>query len=87
MERVRTKKKALDRLVEIVEERANGKTPVRVGVLHANDIEGAKSLVTRLEERLSPAEVMISGISPVIGSHVGPGTLGVAVVVGDPLEG
>ena len=87
LERVRTKKKALARFVEIVEERANGETPVRVGVLHANDLEGAKGLVARLEERLSPAEVMISGISPVIGSHVGPGTLGVAVVVGDPLEG
>jgi DegV family protein with EDD domain len=86
LERVRTKKKALDRLMDIVTERANGHKPIRVGVLHANAPEGIDDLVARVEERLSPAEIIVSSVSPAVGTHTGPGTLGIALVKGDPTE-
>ena len=86
LERVRTKNKALERLLEIAEERTNGKKPVRVGILHANDAKGAEDLRARVEARLSPVETIVSGVSPAIGTHVGPGTLGIAILVGEPLE-
>ncbi len=84
LERVRTKKKAMDRLMDIVAERANGHKPVRIGVLHANNLEGAKDLIANLETRLSPVEAISSGVSPAIGTHVGPGTLGIAIMMGEP---
>ncbi len=40
LERVRTRRKALQRLVEIIAERAAGK-PVRLAAQHANELEGA----------------------------------------------
>ncbi|MBN2503145.1 MAG: DegV family protein [Anaerolineales bacterium] len=84
LERVRTKNKALDRLMDIVAERANGHEAVRIGVLHANNPEGAKDLIANLETRLSPIEAISSGVSPAIGTHVGPGTLGIAIMMGEP---
>jgi DegV family protein with EDD domain len=84
LERVRTQKKALDRLIDIVAERVNDQESVRFGVLHANNPEGAKDLIANLETRLSPLEAIISGVSPAIGTHVGPGTLGIAIMMGEP---
>lgn len=78
LEKVRTKKKATARLVELAVEHANGK-PVNVGVMHANALEEVKNLRDQLLEQLDCKQIEIYDISPVIGTHVGPGALGVAV--------
>jgi len=78
LEKVRTKKKATARLVELTVEHANGK-PVNVGVMHANALEEVKNLRDQLLEQLDCKQIEIYDISPVIGTHVGPGALGVAV--------
>jgi DegV family protein with EDD domain len=80
LERVRTKKKALARLVELAEEKAGSK-PVHVGVLHANVPEEAAEFQTRLAERLNCVELYTFELSPVISTHVGPGTIGLALYI------
>ena len=80
LERVRTKRKALERLVELAEEKAGG-NPVHVGVLHANAPEEVAEFRSRLAERLKCDHVYTFELSPVIGTHVGPGTIGLAMYV------
>lgn len=80
LERVRTRRKALTRLVELAEEKAGSK-PVHVGVLHANASEEAAEFQTRLAERLNCVELYTFELSPVISTHVGPGTIGLALYV------
>ena len=78
LERVRTKKKAHTRLSDIVVERLQGKSNVRLATLHANAVEDANELLEKTAERLDVVERIYSEVSPVIGTHVGPGTVGLA---------
>lgn len=78
LEKVRTKKKAINRLIDLAVEKAAGKKAY-VGIMQANAIEGAQAIKTELEKRMDLAEIEIYELSPVIGTHAGPGTLGIAV--------
>lgn len=83
LEKVRTSKKAHMRLVELVEAGGNGKSPVNfVGVVHADSEETASELLNLAEEKFQPDELMLASLSPVIGTHTGPGTIGIAYVAG-----
>lgn len=75
IEQVRTKSKAVARLVELVGERTNGK-PFRVAVLHANAEQEARALLAQATARFNTIEQVVAPVSPVVGTHVGPGTLG-----------
>ncbi len=77
-EKVRTKKKAVKRLVEIAVEKAGGKKAY-VGVLHANAPAEAEALKNEIASQMDCQEIDVYPISPVIGTHTGPGTLGVVV--------
>lgn len=78
VERIRAKSKAHDRMLELVAEQVKGKSNVRIAVLHANAPEDAKSLLTRAANDLKPIETILSELSPVVGTHTGPGTIGLA---------
>ncbi len=78
LERVRTKRKALQRLIELAEEQANGR-PVRVGIAHANVPQIAQEFRKDVVQRLNCKEIFTVEFSPVIGVHVGPGTIGIAL--------
>jgi DegV family protein with EDD domain len=80
---VRSQRKALDRMQEMVEKRIDGKTPVRISVFHAGVPELAEQYKARLEERFQPVESILTHVSPVVGSHVGPGTVSVAFMAGE----
>ena len=75
LERVRTKQKAMQRAVEIVSERIKGKIPIRLAATHANSEADASSLLEMASAELHPIETICSPLSPVIGTHVGPGTV------------
>jgi len=83
LEKVRTKRKATARLIQLAIEQADGK-PVMVGVLHANALEEVKNLREQLLEQLDCTQIEIYDLSPVIGAHVGPGTIGLAIY---PMDG
>ncbi len=82
IERVRTKRKAHARVVELIAERTQGRGPVKLSTLHAAAEEDARALLKAAEERLGNVEETIfSEVSPVVGTHAGPGTVGLAYLV------
>jgi len=82
IERVRTRKKSLERMVELVEERIAGRTPIRLATLHANAEQEARQLLEESTKKLNAIEKVFSEVSPVVGTHAGPGTIGVAFMAG-----
>ena len=82
LEKVRTRSKALARVVEIVAERANGYTPVRLAAMHAHAEDDARQLLEQAAAQLQPIEALVSDVSPVVGTHVGPGTVALAYMAG-----
>lgn len=82
IERIRTKSKAQDRVLELCIEKVNRRTPVRLATLHANAAEDAKALLTRAEQALKPIESIFTEVSPTVGTHAGPGTVGLAFMAG-----
>jgi DegV family protein with EDD domain len=82
VESVITTRKAIERMVQLVERSVSGKSPVRISVFHAAVPEAAQALLERLIKELNAEEGILSEVSPVIGSHVGPGTISVAYMAG-----
>jgi DegV family protein with EDD domain len=82
IERIRTKNKAQDRVLELVIEKVAGRTPVRLATLHANAADDARALLTRAEQALNPVESIFTEVSPTVGTHAGPGTVGLAFMAG-----
>jgi len=81
VERVRTRSKAQARLLSLLEERINGRPNLRLAVLHAAAEQEARQLLDEAAKRLNPMETVFSEVSPVVGAHVGPGTLGLCYSV------
>ena len=77
LEKPRTRKKALQRLMELVEERVGSSTAVHASVLHCAVPGDAAALSEQLNERFNCVELLTTEAGPVIGTHAGPGTLGV----------
>jgi DegV family protein with EDD domain len=76
-ERVRTARKVEDRLVEMVE----GHQPIeRFALLHANAPTKAEALRSRISHLIEGQEVYSMNITPVIGTHIGPGAAGFALI-------
>jgi DegV family protein with EDD domain len=82
IERVRTKRKAVDRVMDIIVERTNGKSPIRLATLHANVPEEAAALLAKCKQRVGAAEAIMCEVSPTVATHTGPGTIGLAYCAG-----
>lgn len=82
VERIRTKAKAVERLIEIVGEQTAGKSPVRVATLHANAESEAREILSRAASLTNATESVFTSVSPVVGTHTGPGTVGIAYIAG-----
>lgn len=81
-DRVRTKGKALDRIQELVSEQVGNRSPVHLATLHANAEQEARQLLDRASQDLHATESVLSSVSPVVGTHAGPGTVGLAFMAG-----
>ena len=75
LERVRKSSRALARLAEVMAGWTNGE-PQRAVVIQAACMDRAEALAAMLPEYLNVAETQIVPLTPVIGAHVGNGTLG-----------
>ena len=82
VERVRTRTKALDRVVEIVAEKCAGKSPVRIATLHADAHDDAKYMLDMITPLVKPTESVFAAVSPAVGANAGPGTVGLAYMAG-----
>ena len=74
----RSKKKALAQLLDIVEERLGGNQMVEAAVMDVDAVEEADQLAMLIQDRFNPARLERAGVSPVVGTHVGPGTVGIS---------
>lgn len=77
--KVRTKRKAMTKLLDIIEEKVDGQSIGKIGVVHAQVPHEAEALAQQLQQRLDCSEFYVSQVGPVLGTHTGPGVLGVAV--------
>lgn len=79
-EKIRTRKKAMKRIVELLEEDAKSGEPYRAAIIHANREEEANEWKAELEAQFPNVEFMISYFGPVIGTHLGEGSMGLGWV-------
>lgn len=77
VERPRTRKKALDRLYAQI--MSNGQ-PERVSILHGSAEADASALASRVSEACGGMDVPLVLSAPVLGAHIGPGTVGATVL-------
>ncbi len=82
VDQVRTQQRALEAMMSLLEDRAANQLPLRMAVIHSNVPERAADLQAEVQQRFSPDELFLSELSPVIGTHVGPGTLALACMHG-----
>lgn len=77
-----SRKKAINRMVELVEKQVAGKRPLLISVFHALEEKAALTLLNELKVSMNTDEAILSYVSPVIGAHVGPGTISIAFMAG-----
>jgi DegV family protein with EDD domain len=77
-EKIRTRKKAIKRILELFEQDANTNEPINATVIHSQREEEANELKSAIEEKYKNAEVVVSYFGPVIGTHLGEGSIGMA---------
>lgn len=82
VEKVRAKRKAIERMLDLVVERIGGRTPIRLAASHAAAEAEAQAMLTAACERLKPIESLCVPLSPVIGTHAGPGTVALNYMAG-----
>ena len=66
--------KLVDRMLETMDEKADYTLPV--GIVHGNCIDDANTLAEIVKEKTPFKNVIINDVSPSIGTHAGPGALG-----------
>lgn len=75
---VRGRKKSitalLDKMASTLEE--NYDKSQNIGIVHGDCLEDAQYLSSQIQERLGFTNIIINDINPSIGSHAGPGTIG-----------
>ena len=76
-ERIRTRKRATQRLITLLR---NVSPLEKVALLHANAPDKAETLRQQVQDLLPEQEILSVNITPVIGAHVGPGTVGLACI-------
>lgn len=81
-ERVRAKGRALDRMVELVEEQVKGKNGLHLAAAHSNSEEEARLTLERASAEIHPLETFSADLSPVVGTHTGPGTVALSFLHG-----
>jgi DegV family protein with EDD domain len=79
LERVRSKCRATERMLEIMAQRLAAEQDggaLHAAVVHADRPDEAKELEEQVQSRFEPKELYLTELTPAIGTHVGPGTIG-----------
>ncbi len=75
--KVRTRRKAIQKVYALLEEQLAARKLISMGVVNIAAEKEAAKLRDELVARFNPPEMYLADISPVIGAHTGPGTVGV----------
>ena len=83
LERVRTHKKAMQRMLDLTHSAIGDQSIQRMAIVHANAADGALELKTQLLESFSfKGDIIIAEFTPGLSVHTGSGVVGVIVVTG-----
>src|SRR5699024_5808667 len=77
-EKIRTRKKAIKRIIQLLEEDVNQNKQLKITIIHANTPNAAEDLKNKLLEKHSNLDISISYFGPVIGTHLGEGAIACA---------
>lgn len=84
LEKVRTRKAAMDRLVELLIKAVGDKSVERICIVHVLNPEDAEFLKTKLASQLKlPAEVDFYDFGPGLSVHTGVGLVGCVILTGE----
>lgn len=75
---VRTKRRALARLLDLMGQRLSPGKPLHVAVFHARSLPEAEQLAQQVRQEFQPAELFVTEFSQVMSIHSGPGLVGLA---------
>jgi len=75
---VRTKRKAIARMLEVAEERLGGKRMAEAAIIDADSPEEGDAVAEQTKRRFGLSTVYRTMVSPAIGTHAGPGTIAIA---------
>ena len=78
-DKVRVQKQAIQKMVDQASKLLDGREPLRAGVIHGACESLADALKTKCEEAFGKAVDCFTETGAVIGTHTGPGTLGMTV--------
>lgn len=79
---VRGFNKAMAKIVQTVQDRLGDGTPTRVGIHHADNEADAFKLKKAVEDVIGPDELILEELRPVLGTHAGPGGVGLSYCSG-----
>lgn len=77
-EKIRTRKKAISRIVGMLESDATDYELTRVVFIHGNNEQAAIDLRDDFQKKFPEIETLISYFGPVIGTHLGEGAIGIS---------
>ena len=77
-ERVRTRSKAIDRVLELLHNRFE-KELVNVAAVHARDLQSAQDLLERAKRMFNTKELILTDLSIGVAANLGPGTVGLVM--------
>jgi DegV family protein with EDD domain len=81
-EKVRTRQRSIERTIEYVREQI-GDQPVIMAVVHANDMDMARSLMEKVKGVFNIQELIITDLAIPVAANLGPGTIGIAAYICD----
>lgn len=77
LEKIRGRKKAINRMIELMAERGGDFSAKTVGISHGDDLEFVQEVQSLIQQQLNPKSFIITTIGAVIGAHSGPGTIAI----------
>jgi DegV family protein with EDD domain len=79
LDKVRTKRKAINRLLAELESHLAPGQPVQAIAMHAQVPDEAQQLASEMRKRFNCTRAVFGEVGPVVGTHTGPGLLGAAI--------
>jgi len=74
-EKARGRRRAIERILEIMEKEGKDLSTQRIGISHSQSEEEAAAIANEIKERLGVKSVLFGEITATVGTHVGPGCL------------
>jgi DegV family protein with EDD domain len=84
LERIRTQKRSLERIIELCTEAVGSHKIERMGMIHVSATQDARQLESQLHVNLDcPEDVLYGELTPGLSVHSGSGLIGTAFVIGE----